>query len=363
MAEFIHGLKLCEDFFFEEAKPLLDRYYPGLRYSAGLIGYGSDVLGYDDPVSVDHMWGPRFYLFLGREEIQLGDEIKEMFSVHLPYTYKGFSVNFTEPDPNDNGVRHAEYITEGKVSSLIHICCIYDFIEEYLGKADLDHLSSADWLAFSEHRLLALTSGKLFADGLNIEAIRSKIRFYPPQVRLYMLASNWSLIAEEQAFVKRCGEVGDDIGSRIITARIADRLMRLCFLYEETYAPYSKWYGTAFGHLPVPGEIGALLAAALKENDLEKREDALVEAQRLVAELHNTKGITENIDVEIRDYFGRKIKVIFADKLADAIMEKLSGTEFETMPLISTFSQVGNFSCLSDEEIHSERIKRFYLDK
>ncbi len=69
MPEFISGIKLCKGFFSEAAKPILDKLYPGLHYSAGLIGYGSDVLGYDDPVSRDHMWGPRFYMFLDKKDI------------------------------------------------------------------------------------------------------------------------------------------------------------------------------------------------------------------------------------------------------------------------------------------------------
>lgn len=59
----LKGLKLCEGFFNDCARAILDESFPELRYSAGLIGYGSDVLGYDDAVSTDHMWGPRFYLF------------------------------------------------------------------------------------------------------------------------------------------------------------------------------------------------------------------------------------------------------------------------------------------------------------
>ena len=57
MAEFIKGLELSRDFFLDIAKPILDRHYPDLEYSAGLIGYGSDVLGYDDEVSRDHKIG------------------------------------------------------------------------------------------------------------------------------------------------------------------------------------------------------------------------------------------------------------------------------------------------------------------
>lgn len=45
MNDFIKGLELCEGFFDECAKPIIDKYFPDLQYSAGLIGYGSDVLG------------------------------------------------------------------------------------------------------------------------------------------------------------------------------------------------------------------------------------------------------------------------------------------------------------------------------
>lgn len=57
MPEFINGLDLCEGFYNGQVAPILKKEYPGLRYTAGLLGYGSDVLGYDDAVSTDHMWG------------------------------------------------------------------------------------------------------------------------------------------------------------------------------------------------------------------------------------------------------------------------------------------------------------------
>lgn len=54
MSEFIKGTDLCEGFFNEYAKPIIEKHFPNLKHSAGLIGYGSDVLGYDDAVSNDH---------------------------------------------------------------------------------------------------------------------------------------------------------------------------------------------------------------------------------------------------------------------------------------------------------------------
>jgi len=360
MAEFMKGLDLCEQFFKEIAQPILEKRFTNLKYSAGLLGYGSDVLGYDDATSTDHMWGPRFYLFLDKESVDLKGQIEEVFSNELPYSFKGFSVHFGEPNINDNGVRLAKFITSGKVSPLIFLYTIDDFITEYLGKSDLENIDDYDWLTFSEHRLLTLTSGRWFVDMLGAKDILRHLTFYPNDIKLYLLASNWSIIAEEQAFIKRCGECKDEIGSRIICARISDRLMRLCFLYSNKYAPYSKWFGTAFNDLPIDKEIGANIHKALSADTLNDRENYIVQAQTLVATLHNSCKITEHIEVEVQRYHRRDIKVIFADKFADAIIDKLQGTKFEHMPLIGTLSQIGNYSVITDRIFYNKKVKALY---
>lgn len=360
MAEFLKGLELCEGFFRDCAQPVIEENFPGLVYSAGLIGYGSDVLGYDDPVSTDHMWGPRFYLFLDERDIARKDDIFRTLSKGLPYTYKGFSVNFTKPDPNDCGVRHPELISEGTVDPLIFVQTFDSFLKEQLGTCDLEHIGPLEWLAFSEHRLLSIVSGRFFVDGLRCAERVSTIRYYPRDVRLYLIASNWENIGAEQAFVKRCGACGDEIGSRIICARICERLMRLCFLYEGVYAPYSKWFGTAFGRLSVDGRIGRTVRAALSADGLLEREELLAEAQALVAELHNASGLTEYVSYRIERYFGRDIKVIFADKFAEAAEGRLAGTVFEDVPLFGTLSQIGGVASIADDKGHYRQIMGLY---
>ena len=68
MQNFIPGLKLSELFYAEAAKPILDTFFPKVSYSAALLGWGSEVLGYDDIQSSDHHWGPRFLLFVSAED-------------------------------------------------------------------------------------------------------------------------------------------------------------------------------------------------------------------------------------------------------------------------------------------------------
>lgn len=360
MPKFVKGLALCRQFFLQAAKPLLEQYFPNLPYTAGLLGYGSDVLGYDDEVSTDHMWGPRFYLFLREQDLPQRPRILEMFSRRLPYTFLGYSVNFSAPDLNDNGVRHPEPISCGLVSPLIFIYTTEQYLDSYLGVHDLAHLGHLDWLSFSEHRLLALTSAALFKDDLALGEKLSPLRYYPEEVRLYLIASNWSLVAEEQAFVRRCADVGDEAGSALACARIAERLMRLAFLYCRRYAPYSKWFGTAFQNLPVDPAIHSAVLAALTAPGAELRERNLLHAQQLLAQLHNTLRLTEPVSTQIASYYGRDIKVIFADQIAQQVQRKLAGTPLERLPLIGALSQVANFTVLSDAPEYRESIQRLY---
>src|SRR5215472_10833154 len=101
MRQFIPGIRLNRLFYREAVAPILASAFPDLRYSAALIGYGSDVLGYDSERSTDHEWGPRLAVFLaedGRET--LGDAIDEVLSTRLAAEFRGYPTNLTQPDEN-----------------------------------------------------------------------------------------------------------------------------------------------------------------------------------------------------------------------------------------------------------------------
>lgn len=51
MGEFIKGAQLSRRFYHELVEPLLSKHFPGVPHAAAFLGYGSDVLGYDTPVS------------------------------------------------------------------------------------------------------------------------------------------------------------------------------------------------------------------------------------------------------------------------------------------------------------------------
>jgi hypothetical protein len=138
MRNFIPGLKLSELFYSEAAKPILDTFSPQLSYSAALMGWGSEVLGYDDVQSSDHHWGPRFLLFLSAEDDkQFKGAIRETLSQNLPHRFRGYSTNFGEPD--QVGVRLPSETDSGPVNHMIHIETIESFFGWYLGAILINH--------------------------------------------------------------------------------------------------------------------------------------------------------------------------------------------------------------------------------
>src|SRR5687767_3416895 len=114
MQNFIPGLKLSELFYTEAAKPIVETLFPQIPYSAALLGWGSEVLGYDDIQSSDHHWGPRFLLFLSAQNHEkYKNAIAEALSHNLPHRFRGFPTSFSEPD--EVGVRLQKETEAGPV--------------------------------------------------------------------------------------------------------------------------------------------------------------------------------------------------------------------------------------------------------
>src|SRR6185436_2140967 len=323
MPAFVPGLKLSRLFYETEVKPILDQTFPHLRHSAALIGWGSEVLGFDTSISRDHHWGPRVLLFLSeRDSPKWRDKVSEVLSKELPYSFKGYSTNFSKPEPN--GVRHPVRITRGPVNPMINIYTVRSLFKSRLGFDLKRRITTADWLSFPQQRLLELTSGEVYYDGLGqLVKARQRFAYYPRDIWLYVMAAQWTRISQEEAFVGRAGHVGDELGSQIVAARLAREIIKLSFLLERTYAPYSKWLGSAFMRLTIGRNLSPILRRVLLAKTWKTREKWLSEAYSLVAKSHNALKITKPLSTKTSDYYHRPYLVIFAERFAKAIKQQI----------------------------------------
>jgi hypothetical protein len=327
MTDFLSGLALNQLFYQEIVDPLLQEHLPHLRYSAALIGWGSDVLGYDDLESTDHNWGARFQLFLGeRDYEQYHQDIQAILNQHLPSEFHGYPTTFPIVGNEDQ---------RGDADSLKHnieVRTIRQYFSRYLGCDPYAELKIADWLTFAEHKLLAVTSGRVFHDGLaELDAIRQTFRYYPRDVWLYMLAAQWEKISEQEPFVGRCGQVGDELGSILIAARQVRNLMKLCFLMERRYAPYSKWFGTAFGRLACAEELSPIFMHVLQSQDWKARQEFLAQAYEVVARMHNALGITIPLKEKAAPYFGRPYLVMGDERYAGELRKSITSEDVQKL--------------------------------
>ena len=146
----------------------------------------------------------------------------------------------------------------------------------------------------------------MFHDALGaLEPARHVLRWYPRDVWLYLLSNQWQRIGQEAPFMARCGDVGDELGSRLVAARLVRELMRLCFLIEQQYAPYIKWLGTAFAHLQCYPTLSPFFTRALDAQDWRVREQHLSAAYLHVMQMHNGLGLTPPQEVRVEPFHSR----------------------------------------------------------
>jgi hypothetical protein len=362
MPEFIPGLQLSEAFYHETVRPILDTHFPGLAYSAALIGSGSEVLGFDTAMSSDHHWGPRVQLFVSEADYEkYSQSIYDTLASELPFTFRGYSTHFSEPNPHDNGVQLLQETTTRPINHRVQVMTLEQFFKNAFALEYGQSLEVTDWLTIPSQRLRAFTAGAVFHDVIGLQAIRQQFQYYPQDVWLYMLAAGWARIGQEEHFVGRTGYVGDDLGSQVIAARLVRDLMRLCFLMERQYAPYPKWFGTAFSKLRCAERLTPIFRGIMLAESWREREQSLSQAYEAVAEMHNVLGITEALPAKVSNFWGRPFKVIHAEQFASAIKAQIQDADVKRIPI--DIGSIDQFSDSTDLIEHTElrgRLKGLY---
>ena len=317
--DFVSGIDLARMFYIEVVRPLIK----GRAHSAARLGSGSDVLGFDTPRSTDHGWGPQLQVFVAASEV---DTVRRIIDSGLPEEFHGWPARFGW---DEVAVQHH-----------VNVVSLEKWLESHLGFDPQVDITVQNWLTTPQQLLLEVTAGAVFHDpNGDLKRVRSKLEWYPNDIWLWLLACQWRRIAQEEAFVGRTAEVGDKLGSRILTARLVRDLMRLCFLIERRYTPYSKWLGSAFRNLRIAPGLVPYLDAALKATDYPARETGLCSAYEYIARCYNQLNLTPPVDPEVRLFYKRPFRVLGGDRFAEVCLAAIHDEWLKGQPLVGSIDQ------------------------
>lgn|GEM_PF-998791 len=235
------------------------------------------MLGLDDQMSRDHDWGCRLTLLVDQDARDQVPRISQMLEEGLPERFGEFPVRF--PVTWDSAVSHQ-----------IEVATVTEFAASRLGADPTGGLSVLDWLSVTGQSVLEVTAGPVFTDRTRtLAAVRTLLAWYPPDVERYVLAAGWQRLCQSLQMVGRTAETGDELGSRLLSARLAADLLGLAFSLSRRWAPYAKWRGTAFRSLPVAARLGPQLDAAAAPGWRE-RENALATACEVLLSIQREQG-------------------------------------------------------------------------
>ncbi len=257
------GRALARRYYSAVVAPLLLSRWPGLPHAAGRLGTGSEVLGLDDEMSRDHDWGLRLTVIVSAE---MRESVHGLLCRELPEVFDGLPTRFA-------------FTGQGDSTLGVDVETASSFTRSRLGLDPREEMRPLDWLTLTGQAVLEVVAGPLFHDSTgDITEIRKRLEWYPDDVWRYVVACDWARLAEEMPLMGRAGDRGDDLGSRVIAARLVDIAMHLGLLLERQWAPYAKWRGILFARIPAMEPVSRALRATLRAETWRERQTCLAAA-------------------------------------------------------------------------------------
>jgi len=310
----MRGLELSEKFYNEYGKPMLREFEDILPLiSVGLIGSGSECLGFDDELSRDHDFEAGFCIFIPDEDKLDSRSVfaLERAYARLPKEYMGYKrVGLVPAD----GKRHG-------------VIKISNFLERKTGAPDA-LFSMKDWLTLPEQNLLEITGGKLFFDGSGVmTSIRERLSYFPEDVRLKKIAGELLLMGQAGEYnYSRCLARGETAAAQLAVHEFVKSALHIIFLLNRRYMPYYKWSFRALSALPLFSELHTPLEYLISSVNTQS------EAKIKQAEIENICGkiICELKKQGLSDFDGSAL-----EGHAFSANDKISDTELRALHILA----------------------------
>jgi hypothetical protein len=154
----------------------------------------------------------------------------------------------------------------------------------------------------------------VFSDTLGtVTRLRQKLAWYPDGVWRYVLAADWTRLGEDLPLMGRAGQCGDDLGSRVLAARVAHTAMHLAFMLSRRWPPYAKWMGTMLTRLPIADELVPALSAVLTADDWQQRQHGMRDVLTTLQHAQHEAGLPTPPGDVTEPFFDRPFLGIRAD--------------------------------------------------
>ena len=293
----MNGLELSRAFYEQCGAPMLHEQFPEIEglVAVGLVGSGSETLGFDDEVSRDHDFEPGFCLLLPDESVvdRRTAFLLERAYAKLPKEFMGFRRSALAPV---GGARHG-------------VLRAADFFLEKVGAPD-GVLTVDQWLKLPQQSLLEATGGAIFRDDLGeITAIRAALSRMPEDVRRKRLAGHLLLMAQAGQYnYLRCLKHGESAAAQLAVNEFVKSCIETVFLLNRAYAPYYKWSFRAMRQLEklaLTAETLEYLLTTGNDGEMAESKYDMIEstAADIIDELQN-QGLTKAIcgDLEKHAY-------------------------------------------------------------
>lgn len=237
----MNGLELSRRYFYQAALPLLQSHFPAIasRCAAGLcaggldVGAGSEIYGFDDNLSQDHNWGPRFFLFLSQPDYdQSVGNVRKALSAMLSPTFEGLTIQ-----PTSMQAMHFHVTTP---------------VDNALAALDVDALPGDDlsWYCIPEHRLCEYAAGLIYYDPMELMGFRDALlRCYPDSVRRKRLAGAFFMMHTAGNAI-RCAKRGEVNACRSYLDMAITSAIRAVFLLHGRFTPHVKWRLRSLAGIP-----------------------------------------------------------------------------------------------------------------
>ena len=237
---FIKGLELDRRYYEEVGLAMLkDKYSDHLpAMTIGMCGEGSDCFGFDDTFSMDHDWGPGFYIWLEKPlYYEIGAKLQSDYD-KLMQEFHGFSRKNTEHGKRRTGV-----------------CCVDDFCSYYLGETAYNEwkntgaIAADKLIAVPEYRLAAFCNGEIFkeADAAGCDNTLCKVReyisrYYDQTAMLKLLCQRLAEFSQNAQYnYPRMKNRGDKTVAMQLLHTGLRRAVQAAYTFNKQYAPHDKW--------------------------------------------------------------------------------------------------------------------------